>query len=41
LRTNIVGLDRFEKRVNLRKFGNYVTEVQIRADELHREKATA
>ncbi|KAF2226018.1 MFS transporter [Elsinoe ampelina] len=28
----------FEKRVNLRKFHNYVTEVQVRADEQHRKE---
>jgi hypothetical protein len=28
-------LDRFERKVNLRKFDKYVTDVQIRAVELH------
>lgn len=28
----------FEKKVNLRKFDKYVTEVQMRADEVHSEK---
>lgn len=40
-RTDIVGLDRFLKKVNLRKFDKYITEVQVRADELHREQITA
>jgi hypothetical protein len=40
-RTDIVGLDRFLKNVNLRKFDKYITEVQLRADELHGEQATA
>lgn len=31
-------ITRFEKRVNLRKFNKYVTEVQIRADEVHGEE---
>ncbi|KAJ2904916.1 General alpha-glucoside permease [Zalerion maritima] len=31
----------FEKRVNLRKFDKYVTEVQIHSDEVHGEKGTA
>lgn len=34
---NAIGLNRFEKRVNLRKFKGYVTEVQMYADELHGE----
>lgn len=29
---------RFEKRVTLRKFDKYVTEVQMRADEVHGEE---
>ncbi|TVY14735.1 General alpha-glucoside permease [Lachnellula arida] len=29
------GRDRFEKKVNLRKFDKYVTDVQVHADELH------
>ncbi|OJJ44016.1 hypothetical protein ASPZODRAFT_122161 [Penicilliopsis zonata CBS 506.65] len=29
----------FEKRVNLRKFKNYVTDVQLRADEQHHQTA--
>ncbi|KAG8631596.1 hypothetical protein KVT40_000736 [Elsinoe batatas] len=28
----------FEKRVNLRRFDNYVTDVQVRADEQHRKE---
>jgi MFS transporter, SP family, general alpha glucoside:H+ symporter len=32
----------FEKKVNLRKFDKYVTEVQMRADEIHAgEKVSA
>jgi hypothetical protein len=34
-RANDEGTGRFEKKVNLRKFDKYVTEVQMRADELH------
>ena len=34
-RANDVRTGRFEKKVNLRKFDKYVTEVQMRADELH------
>ncbi|KAJ9156600.1 General alpha-glucoside permease [Pleurostoma richardsiae] len=29
----------FEKKVNLRKFDKYVTEVQLRADEVHEKRA--
>ncbi|TVY24802.1 General alpha-glucoside permease [Lachnellula hyalina] len=29
------GRDRFEKKVNLRQFDKYVTDVQVHADELH------
>lgn len=32
----------FERKVNLRKFDKYITEVQMRADEIHAgEKANA
>jgi MFS transporter, SP family, general alpha glucoside:H+ symporter len=31
-------LDRFEKKVNLRKFDKYVTEVQVHAHELQDRK---
>jgi hypothetical protein len=31
-------LGRFEKRVTLRKFDKYVTEVQMHADEVHGEE---
>lgn len=31
-------VSRFEKKVNLREFKEYVTEVQMRADEQHQEK---
>lgn len=31
-------LDRFEKKVNLRKFNKYVTEVQVHAHELQDRK---
>jgi hypothetical protein len=41
LRTDIVGLHRFLKKVNLRKFDKYITEVQLRADEIHGEQTTA
>lgn len=29
---------RFEKKVNLRKFDKYVTDVQVHAEEVHREE---
>lgn len=37
------GLDltRFEKKVTLRKFDKYITEVQMHADEVHEEEKMA
>lgn len=31
-------ITRFDKKVNLRKFDKYVTEVQVNADEVHGER---
>jgi len=41
LRADNVELDRFEKRVNLRKFDKFVTDVQVHADEIHGNTTTA
>jgi hypothetical protein len=38
LRTDCFVSYRFEKKVNLRKFKGYVTEVQMRANEQHQNE---
>lgn len=38
METDSPNLLRFEKKVTLRKFDKYITEVQMHADEVHGEE---